>query len=360
MTQRRVNVRLSTMWRASPFILGALAFGFFCVAGTASGASRNRARTAVLTVDTNTTFNFLPPAPKATEVEKETPPATNSPVRLKRLSQDDAPTREQVLQTVGGKPGEKEADQAQRPSRQRDLAATEERQKIISAIPLLPAETPQEEKKEKTLWITAKPAQDSVHEVAAPRTSSDAWILQPSPNRAAWVASPDEAPFDRARPSAPSREKPERIGSPFDLGSALRPAPNENVESRGILSSAPLELPLFGDGRNANKAAAAPPRSLPSVAITPPPAVVSKPPPVPSNPFSDVEFARDSPFAPRPVTALPSVGVAAAAGKSSDFAPRPIFASPPLKEANPPPKRSREEIVSEKWEKYFQERKRGF
>lgn len=363
------------MRRATLLLLGAWALGFLCGAWTASGDSPRRVRTTRLAVDTNAAFNCLPPEPVPAGSKPAAGSATNAALRMKNLPRVDTTERAQLLQTVAGKPGEKEADQAQRPSRQRDLAADEEHQKIISAIPLLPQETPQEEKKEKTLWITAKPAADAGKGVAEPRAPLDSWILSSPRNGAGPGDLPNEASLDRGRPSAPPPAKTEFLGSPFDLGPALKPAPNGGAEARGILSSKPLDLPLFNVGRNAN--GAAPPRMAPPAvaplptAVKSAPAVVAAPtpmipkpstplPPSPSSPFSNVEFARDSPFAPQPSASTPFASPAAGAATAATAGPRPVFMSPTLTDANPPPKRSREEIVSEKWEKYFQERKRGF
>jgi hypothetical protein len=331
------------MWSA--VLLGIVALLALGGAAPSPAAPPPRPKLNVLAVDTNTSFGFLPPPTSAVSTNKPQAEVAAKPLRLKRLARDDGGAREQVRLTIGGKPGEKEADKEQRPNAARDLAIAEEREKILSTTPVLPEEMLQEPKKEeRELWITAKPKDDAPPNAPGAQMPFDTWVLQPSREGPGATPPPGENLRERAPQPAQPAARFDFTPSPFDLATGTR-APAAPAPSRGILSSRPIEVPLYGGGRDG---AAMPPRVAPpsvSPSAAPSPALAAKP--APPAVLPSVEFSRDSPFANRPTLATTP-------------AARPSVAQPFPTESSKGPVKTRDELAAEKWEKYFDDKKRGF
>ncbi len=325
-----------------------------------------RPRISILAVDTNATFNFLPPPP----VRMPTNPvrmSTNSvsgttafrSMRAQKLHMDGNAPREEVIRTVGGKPGEKEADAEQRPSATRDAAANAQRDEIMATTPVLPsAPLPDEKplKDEKALWINLKPKDETP---TGPQVPFDTWVLQPGDGRAApdpQIENLPDRPSWVIQPAAQFDYTP----SPFNLGSANKSAAPEPSSARGILSANPIDLPLFGIRHET-----ASPQSQKPLATHPSPLAATKVPIVsPSSPFAPVEFTRDSPFGTRPAQGNPAFGGASPAQPLPPGSPSAVsrspFAKPFPEETSRIPVKTRDEQAAEKWDKYFEDRKRGF
>ncbi|MCC7519152.1 MAG: hypothetical protein IT578_08205 [Verrucomicrobiae bacterium] len=335
--------------------IGTLAVFLLGGAGAGSAQTHERSRLSVLKMDTNTVFNFLPPDPNATATNKEAA-AIVPPSRWTRLPRDGAAPVEKVRQTVGRQPGEKEADQQQRSSFTHDLAASEERARILSSVTtsLLPEEPLEEaEAKEgRNLWISAKSKGTPSQGSPVARLPFDTWVLPPSQGGAAEVPTPADPLFVRP-PQKPTATPFDLASSPFDLAPATKP-----VTGSGILSAKPLDVPLFGVSRGAAATTRPTPPGLlpPSPSLPPLPTAAATPPPsAPSRPFPNVEFTRDSPFAARPSSAGVPFGTSPGATP-----PRPVVVQPFPKEISRQPPKTRDELATEKWEKYFEERKRNF
>lgn len=317
-------------------------------------------RMSVLAADTNATFSFLPPPPDGASTNQTAEIPVVKPVKLKHLPRDGASPLDLLRSTVNGKPGEKEADAEQRPNIARDAAAAAQRDQIIATTPVLPPEPPPDEKKqEKELWINAKPKDEMP---PGPQMPFDTWVLQPGEGRAAPATQLEtfpEQPPRVAQPVAPFDFTP----SPFDLGPANKPAVHEPTSARGILSANPIELPLFGTRHETTSPFPQPPK--PPVALPPSVTATRAPSVSPSSPFAPVEFSRDSPFGARPpAQGSPLLGGAVVPQPfppgSPAAVPRPPFANPFPAETLRVPVKTRDEQAAEKWEKHFEDRKRGF
>ena len=316
--------------------------------------SSARPRISILTVDTNVAFGFLPP-PTGILTNTVSEAKVFQGKRLRKLRNEGDILRSEVIQTIGGKPGEREADAEQRPNAARDAAASAQRDEIIATTPLMPSEPPPDEKKpEKEIWINLKAKEETPQGSQMP---FDTWVLKPGESHAAPSTPTEnlrEPTSPVVHPTAPFDYTP----SPFSLGLANKPVAPEASSAKGILSANPIDLPLFGTRRET----ASP--QLPKYSLPPPAPVTATKVPVvsPSSPFAPVEF--NTPFGAHPAQGSPPFGGAVVPQPSSVGSPaaisRPPFANPFSTENARVPVKTRDEQAVEKWEKYFEERKRGF